>query len=260
MQTDLTSPANILLLCLTGIVVGIINGVVGSGSLISFPLMVAMGIPPVAANGSNAVGMVPGAISATWADRHRLKPRKHYLVALFLIAFFSALAGALLVVVLPKELFISVVPWLIWFSVLLVAVQPLLGKLTQSLGVSTGDTKGKFSPAMKLSAIATGAYGGYFGAAQGVLLLAVLGIFDDPDLRRSNGVKNLLTIASTTAASIVFLFTNNVVWVAAIAIGAGSLVGGWIGGKVSQLLPKWVFQILVIAIGISAGIYVGINL
>lgn len=259
-MTDSTSPLNILLLCLTGIVVGIINGVVGSGSLLSFPLMVAMGIPPIAANGSNAVGMVPGAISATWADRKRLLPRKKYLVSLFVIAFISALAGAMLVVALPKELFSNIVPWLIWFSVALVALKPFLGRISASTGLSKTNNAGKFSPAMKLSAIATGAYGGYFGAAQGVLLLAVLGIFDDPDLRKANGTKNLLTIASTSAASIVFILSGNVVWVAAIAIGAGSLVGGWIGGKVSQLLPEAIFQDLVIVIGIAAAIYIGMNI
>lgn len=257
MLAELFSLGNVALLVTTGVLVGLINGVVGSGSLISFPLMVALGIPPIAANGSNAVGMLPGAISATWADRTRLKAQSKRLTPVFIVSLISALAGALLVIVLPPIIFSRAVPWLIWFSVFLVAFQPLLAKLGGIMKSRAQESKDKAPRALLFATVGTGAYGGYFGAAQGVLLLAVLGILDDPDLRRANGTKNLLTVASTSAASVVFIFSGHVVWFAAVAIGIGSLLGGWLGGMISQKLPKWLFQLLIIVVGVVAAVYIG---
>jgi len=246
------TPAHLALLTGVGVLAGIINGVVGSGTLLTFPVLVALGIPPVSANGTNTTGLFPGSFGATWPSRDELIPRRRRLWPLVLVSFVFALGGALLVIALPPSVFSSVVPWLIGAAVVLVAVQPWLVRRLNARDSARETPQGPPSPGLLAAIAGTGTYGGYFGAAQGVMLLAVLGVLDDTDPRRANGVKNLLAFSANTAAAIVFMVTGRVVWPAAVAIAVGAVVGGYIGGHGARRLPQWVFRILIIAVGVIA--------
>jgi uncharacterized protein len=248
---DLTA-ANLALLVVVGVAAGIINGVVGSGTLLTFPVLVALGIPPVSANGTNTTALVAGTISAAWATRWQLLARRRRVLPLAVVSFVFALGGALLVIALPAAVFTAVVPWLIGGAVVLVAVQPWLVRRLRARDRPAEAPDGPPGKGLLAAIACTGTYGGYFGAGQGVMLLAVLGILDDPDPRRANGTKNLLSTAANFAGAIVFIVTGRVVWPAALALGAGALVGGYIGGHGAQRLPAWVFRLLIILVGIVA--------
>lgn len=248
---DLT-PANLALLAGVGVLAGIINGVVGSGTLLTFPVLVALGIPPVSANGTNTTGLFPGSFGATWPSRHELLPRWRRLWPLAAVSFCFALLGALLVIVLPPSVFASVVPWLIGGAVVLVAVQPWLVRRLSARDSSRETPEGPPGPGLLAAIAGTGTYGGYFGAAQGVVLLAILGVLDDTDPRRANGVKNLLAFTANTAAALVFMVTGRVVWPAAFAIMVGAVVGGYVGGHGARRLPSWMFRVLIIVVGVIA--------
>lgn len=250
---DVTA-VHVTLLVAAGVAAGIINGVVGSGTLITFPVLVALGLPPVVANGTNTTGMFPGALSATWPSRRELTPRWRRLWPLALVSFVFALFGALLVIVLPPAVFTAVVPWLIGGAVVLVAIQPLVVTRLKERDSGRETPTGPPGTGLLAAIAGTGTYGGYFGAAQGVLLLAVLGILDDTDPRRANGVKNLLTFAANSAAALVFIVTGRVVWPAAIAIGVGAIVGGYIGGHGARRLPQWMFRLIIMGVGIAAAL------
>jgi uncharacterized protein len=248
---DVTA-GNLALLVGAGMLAGIINGIVGSGTLITFPVLVALGLPPVTANGTNTTGLFPGSFSSTWPSRHELWPRRRRLWPLALVSFVFALGGALLVIVLPAAVFSRVVPWLIGAAVVLVAVQPWVVRRLNARDSARETPQGPPSPGLLAAIACTGTYGGYFGAAQGVMLLAVLGVLDDTDPRRANGVKNLLASLANTAAAIVFIATGRVVWPAALAITAGAVIGGYIGGHGARRLPQWMFRVLIIAVGVIA--------
>ncbi|MFN8148978.1 MAG: sulfite exporter TauE/SafE family protein [Candidatus Nanopelagicales bacterium] len=242
----------LLLLAGVGVLAGVINGVVGSGTLLTFPVLVALGIPPVVANGTNTTGLFPGSFSATWPSRDELLPRRRRLWPLALVSFVFALCGALLVIVLPPTVFASVVPWLIGGAVVLVAVQPWVVRRLAERDAGRETPEGPPSPGLLAAIAGTGTYGGYFGAAQGVVLLGVLGVLDDTDPRRANGVKNLLAFCANTAAAIVFVSTGRVVWPAALALMVGAMVGGYVGGHGARRLPAVVFRVLIIVVGLLA--------
>jgi uncharacterized protein len=242
----------LLLLAGVGVLAGVINGVVGSGTLLTFPVLVALGLPPVVANGTNTTGLFPGSFSATWPSRDELWPRRRRLLPLVAISFVFAMLGALLVIVLPPTVFASVVPWLIGGAVVLVAVQPWLARRLAARDADRETPQGRPRPALMAAIAGTGTYGGYFGAAQGVLLMAVLGVLENADPRRANGVKNLLASAANIAAAIVFVATGRVVWPAALALMAGAMVGGYLGGHGARRLPAVVFRVLIIVVGVLA--------
>jgi uncharacterized protein len=253
-DVDLTA-GQLALLAGVGVLAGIINAVVGSGTLLTYPALVAVGIPPVVANGTNTTGLFPGSFSATWPYRDQLRPRWRRLLPLAAVSFLFAIGGALLVISLPPGVFVAVVPWLIAVAVVLVAIQPWLTRRLAARAEAAGtDRTGRPSLGLLASIAATGTYGGYFGAAQGVMLMAVLGILDDTDPRRANGVKNLLAAMANTAAAAVFVITGRVVWPAVLAIAAGALIGGYVGGHGARRLPSWAMRTAVVVVGIVAAI------
>ena len=246
------SAGHLLLITGVGVVAGIINGVVGSGTLLTFPVLVAFGIPPVVANGTNTTGLFPGSFTSTWPSRHELLARASRLWPLAVVSFVFALFGALLVIALPPQVFAKVVPWLIAGAVVLVAVQPWVVRRLSARDSREQTPTGRPSASLFAAIACTGTYGGYFGAAQGVLLLGVLGILDDTDPRHATGVKNLLAFTANTAAALVFVVTGRVVWPAVIALAIGAMVGGYIGGHGARRLPSWMFRVLIVAVGVIA--------
>lgn len=255
----------ILLLAAAGLGAGLINTIVGSGSLISFPALLALGFPPVMANVTNNVGVLPGSISGAIGYRHELRGQWRSAIPLVLAAAVGGIAGALLLLVLPGEVFGGVVPILIAVACLLVIFGPTIKRriadrqlvaVTPEAGVEpsqTGAARNRDARAGLLIATAlTGVYGGYFGAAQGVILLAILAIMLEGTMQRANAVKNLLAAAANFTAGIVFVLLSPPDWYAAGIIAVGAILGGQIGAKLGRRIPELALRITIVAVGIAA--------
>jgi uncharacterized protein len=233
---------------------GLINTVVGSGTLITFPTLLALGIPPVIANISNTVGLAPGSLSGAWATRRALNGQHRRVLWLGSASLLGGIAGAWLLLRLPSEAFDAIVPILIGLGCLLVVLQPLISKRLAirraHLGLDAGHVHG---PVLVWLAIGlTGVYGGYFGAAQGVLLIAILGIGFAESLAHINAIKNVLATIVNGIAAVVFVIISEVNWPAAVAIAVGSVFGAQVGGKVGRKLPPTIYRVIIVAVGVVA--------
>jgi uncharacterized membrane protein YfcA len=226
-----------------GVAAGIINTAIGSGSLITYPALVLIGLPPVAANITNTIGLAPGALAGAWAYRRELRTQKRAIVQLLPVSALGAAAGAALLLVLPRAAFEVAVPVLILIAVLLVALQPVVAARVQR---GRDDTRWAALGACVLGA---SIYGGYFGAAQGVILLALLGIFLSSTMQSQNAVKNLLQATVNVVAATFFLVTGGAHLGLAACVAAGSLVGAPIGARLARRLPPRVFRYLIVVFG-----------
>ena len=239
--------AEAVLVVLAGLGAGTINAVVGSGSLITFPTLVWVGLPPVVANVSNTVGLVPGAASGAWGYRRELAGQRGRLMRLGAGTLTGSVVGAILLLVLPPGVFAAVVPALILLACLLVVIQPwLVRRLADRPRGHHG------GPLVWLAIFATGMYGGYFGAAQGVLLIAVLAVGLDETLQRANAAKNVLGGLANLVAGVLFIVLADVNWAAAGLVAAGATVGGLLGARVGRRLAPAVLRAIVVLIGIIA--------
>jgi uncharacterized membrane protein YfcA len=219
-----------------GVVAGAVNAIVGSGSLVTFPTLLAVGYPPVTANVSNTVGLVFGGISGAWGYRRELVGQRRRVLTLGVGSALGALAGGILLLELPGEVFEGIVPILILLSVALMAFRP---KPRQA-------ERDHLTPATGGSFL-TGIYGGYFGAAQGVILLAGLRIAFADDLQRLNAVKNVLAGIANGVAAILFVVVADVAWGAAALIAGGSIAGAWVGAHYGRRLPEvWLRRIVIV--------------
>jgi hypothetical protein len=244
----------LLLVALAGGAAGLINTVVGSGTLITFPTLLALGVPPVLANVSNTVGLAPGSLSGALSMRPELVGQRSRLVRLGTASLLGGIIGALLLLRLPSSAFDAIVPVLIGLGCLLVVVQPALSRRLAvrraRLGVGEGPSHG--SVALWLGVLVTGVYGGYFGAAQGVLLIAIMGIGLAESLPRINAVKNVLALIVNGIAGILFALISDVDWWIAGAIAVGSVIGAQVGGRVGRRLPPLVYRVIIVAVGVVA--------
>jgi uncharacterized membrane protein YfcA len=233
---------------------GLINTVVGSGTLITFPTLLALGIPPVIANVSNTVGLAPGSLSGAWATRRELSGDQRRLLWLGTASLLGGIVGALLLLRLPSAAFDAIVPALIGLGCVLVIVQPVITKRLAERRAQLGTSaRPRFGSIVLWLAVAlTGVYGGYFGAAQGVLLIAILGIGLVGSLPYVNAIKNVLATIVNTIAAVVFVLVSEVNWPAAIAIAVGSVLGAQIGGKVGRRLPPTIYRVIIVAVGVTA--------
>lgn len=243
----------IVILFVSGTMAGIINTVVGSGSLITFPALLALGYPPVLANVTNNVGVLPGSISGAVSYRKELKGQFKPVALLAIFSGLGGLAGALLLLQLPAEVFDGVVPALIILACVLVVVGPRLKKAIAARRAKKDVSTHKV--ALFVTTGLTGVYGGYFGAAQGVILLSGLSILLPGSIQRANAYKNVLAAVANFAAAIVFVAITEVAWLAAAIIAAGAILGGQIGGWVGQRLPPLVLRIVIVAVGVAAITY-----
>jgi uncharacterized membrane protein YfcA len=241
------TPLHALAAFAAGVAAGCINVIVGSGSLITFPVLIALGYPPVVANVSNTVGLVPGAASGAYGYRRELNGQGSRLFVLGTASVIGAVTGGLLLLTLPAAAFEVIVPVLIAVACVLVLVQP---RLSSWLGGRRRHPHG--GPWLWLGVLASGVYGGYFGAAQGVVLLALLGIFLNEDLQRVNGVKNVLAGIVNGAAALLFIAVAHVNWWVALFIAVGSAIGGSLGASIGRRLPPIVLRILIVVVGVAA--------
>ncbi len=247
----MTAP-EIVAILLAGLAAGTINTVVGSGTLITFPTLLAFGVPPVTANVSNTVGLVPGSISGVLGYRAELTGQRSRLVRLGSASLLGGVAGAGLLLVLPSAAFDTVVPVLIGLGVLLVVTGPAISRRVARRADARGGLPEHGAWWVWPGVFLTGVYGGYFGAAQGVLLVAILGIGVADSLQRHNATKNVLALLVNGVAAIVFVVVADVDWAVAGLIAAGSVVGGQLGATVGRRLPPLVLRGVIVAVGVTA--------
>jgi uncharacterized protein len=274
-----------------GLAAGTINTVVGSGTLITFPTLLAFGYPPVLANVSNNVGLVPGVASGVHGYRAELRGQRRRIIRLGSASACGGLVGAILLLVLPAEAFKAIVPALIGVAVVMVLIQPRLarwmarrqdGRAAAAPGDDDPDTdpdparpsrpldggttavgvlpatdvsrsvEAIGGPVLWFFVFCAGVYGGYFGAAQGVLLIGMLGIAFTDSLQRINAVKNVLAGLVNGLAAIVFIALTHIDWGVAGLIAAGSIIGGQLGARVGRRLPPWGLRLLIVCVGVAA--------
>jgi uncharacterized protein len=244
-------PGEMAAICAAGAAAGTINTVVGSGSLITFPTLLAFGFPPVIANVSNNVGLVPGNLSGSLGYRRELAGQRGRLLRLGAVAAAGSLVGAVLLLWLPASAFALIVPALILIACVLVALQPWL---SARVAARQPAQAGRAALWLVAGVFASAVYGGYFGAAQGVLVIGLLGIFIDENLQRINGAKNVLVATVNAAAAVVFIAFAHVDWVVVALIAGGSAAGGLLGSRLGRRLSPLVMRIVVVLIGVISAV------
>jgi uncharacterized membrane protein YfcA len=237
---------------LAGIAAGTINTVVGSGTLITFPTLLAVGVPPVTANVSNTVGLVPGSLSGAVGYRREIRGQKDRLFRLGSASLLGGIAGAVLLLALPAEAFNAIVPALIGIGCVLVLFQPAIARRVAARALSRGGVPEHGAAWVWVLVFVTGIYGGYFGAAQGVLLMAVMGIGIQESLQRLNGTKNVLALLVNGVAAVVFIVVADVDWGVAGLIAFGAVIGGQLGATVGRRLPPLALRIFIVVVGVAA--------
>jgi uncharacterized membrane protein YfcA len=241
------TPLEALAVLAAGFAAGGINAIVGSGSLVTFPVLLAVGYPPVVANVSNTVGLVLGNVSAVWGYRRELAGQRNRCLLLGSGTALGAGLGGALLLILPEGVFEAVVPVLILFACGLMILRP-----------SPALNEGSLSHHRKIALVATaflvGIYGGYFGAAQGVILLAALRLLLADGLQRLNGLKNVLVGIANAVAAIQFMIVADVAWAAAGLVAAGSIAGAQVGAKYGRRIPDARLRWTVVSVGVTVAI------
>lgn len=261
----------IVLILLAGIGAGGINAVVGSGTLITFPALVAFGVPPVSATMSNAVGLIPGNIASSFGYREELKGQWKRILGFVPASLLGSLTGAYLLLHLPEDAFETIVPILLVVALVLVVAQPALSRYLkarkfrkeQAAGDSGTEqpvlvanprlTPGRYALAI-IVVFLTAIYGGYFAAAQGIILIALLGFILPDGLQRINGLKNVLVLVVNTVSATTYIIVghNRIDWIAVICIAVGSLIGGYFGARVGRKFSPVLLRTIIVVLGLVA--------
>ncbi|MFD8547028.1 sulfite exporter TauE/SafE family protein [Streptomyces sp. NPDC059649] len=233
-----------------GVGAGTINVIVGSGTLITFPVLLALGLPPVTANVSNTLGLVPGSLSGAFGYRRELAGQRRRLLRFGATALIGGLGGAILLLALPSKAFDAIVPVLIAVALVLVVVQPRLAARLRARRERNGTTvHPDGGPVLLAGLLLASAYGGYFGAAQGVLYLSLMGLLLHDDLQRLNALKNVLAAVVNGVAAVFFLFVATFDWTAVALIAVGSTLGGLLGAKIGRRLPPTALRAVIVVVG-----------
>ncbi len=248
-------PLHALAIFAAGLAAGTVNVIVGSGSLITFPTLLALGYPPVLANVSNTVGLAPGNASAVVAYRRELTGQRDRLVQLGSASLLGAVVGAALLLALPHSVFKAAVPGLIALASVLMALQPRVRAALETRQAPQAHG----GAALMVGVFLTGIYGGYFGAAQGVVLIALLAIFIDDDLQRLNGTKNALALTANAVAALFFIVATDISWSVAGLIAAGSIIGGQLGGRYGRRIPDPILRGVIVAVGLGVAVGLAIE-
>jgi uncharacterized protein len=243
-------------IALAGFWAGMINTIVGSGTLVTFPTLLFFGYPAVTANVSNSLGLVAGGISGAWGYRHEIRGLGPMLARLAPASLIGSAVGALLLLVLPAAAFEAIVPVLILLGLLLVVFGPRINAWARGHHTSHSLTPGRWV-ALIAGIFVAGMYGGYFGAAQGVILVGLMSVLLPLRLQAINGMKNVLGLVVNLVAAVVFLVVEPAVidWWVVLAIAVGSLLGGVVGARVGRALPPWLLRTVIVVIGLVAIVY-----
>lgn len=233
---------------LAGTGAGIINTVVGSGTILTFPVLLWAGLPPVAANVANNIGLAPGSVSGAVGYRKELSGSRSRVVRLSVAALVGGACGAVLLALLPPGIFRVAAPVLIAAALLLVVAEPWLGR---RLVAWRENAPPHGSRGMVAAVFATSVYGGYFGAGQGVILLAVMAVLMSEPLQQVNALKNVLQGVDNAASALVFVVFARVDWSVVALLAVGAIVGGQVGAKVGRRLPPGVIRAFILVVGVA---------
>jgi uncharacterized membrane protein YfcA len=248
------TPFEVVAILLAGCAAGTINTIVGSGTLITFPTLLAFGIPPVTANVSNTVGLVPGSVSAVVGYRAELAGQRPRLARLASASLLGSVIGAVLLLVLPSEAFDTIVPALVALGVLLVVLGPRIQAWVVARAAARGGLPDHGAAWVWPAVLVAGVYGGYFGAAQGVLLMAILGIGVADSLQRHNATKNVLALVVNLVAALVFIAVADVDWAVAGLLAAGAICGGQLGARLGRRIPAGWLRAVIVVVGVAVAI------
>jgi uncharacterized membrane protein YfcA len=241
--------AEIAAIAAAGMAAGAINTLVGSGTLITFPVLLAFGYSPVTANVSNTIGLVPGSVAGAIGYRRELRGQRTRMLRFGLASTVGGITGAVLLLVLPQSAFEAIVPVFIAIALVSIVLQPRLeGVVAKHRPPPDADGTGL----PRIGVYLAGVYGGYFGAAQGILLLAILGLALPDDLQRVNALKNVLAGIVNGVAAIVFIAVADVAWGPAALIAAGSVVGAQLAARYGRRLSPRVLRVVIVAVGFAA--------
>ena len=244
----------VLAIIAAGMAAGTVNAVVGSGTLISFPVLLSFGFAPVTANVSNTLGLAPGSFTGAYGYRRELEGYGRRVAGLACASLIGAVIGAVALLELPASAFKTIVPGFIVLALILILVQPRLGRILAARAALADRARREGGgPLLVLATCLTGVYGGYFGAAQGIMLLAILGLGLDEPLQRINAAKNVLAGVANLTAGVVFAFAApHVAWTAAGLLASGSITGGALGARYGRRLPPQALRALIVVVGIVA--------
>jgi uncharacterized membrane protein YfcA len=256
------SPVEVALLMAAGLGAGVMNAVVGAGTLVTFPTLLFLGFPPVVANVSNTVGLVPGSVMASIGYRETLRGRGPAVRRLLVASSIGGVTGGALLVLLPGRAFDAIVPWLLLLSAVLAALQPRIAAavalrraargLVNDAAVPGASGSMPVGPGILFGIALTGMYGGYFGAAQGVILLVILGLAFGGPLNELNGVKNVLAGTANLVSALLFIAIADVDWTVAGIVAIGATIGGGLGGRYGRRMPSSALRVLLVTIAVVA--------
>jgi uncharacterized protein len=249
-----------IVIVLAGLGAGAVNAIVGSGTLITFPTLVAMGYPPVTSTMSNAVGLVAGNVSGTWGYRRELRGQWNRLCWQIPASLVGAALGAWLLLHLPEKVFIEVVPVLLIAALVLVVLGPWIQAWARDRAEKAGRSVDHVSPrrmvALVVSTFAISIYGGYFTAAQGILLVGAMGALLPESVQRMNAAKNLTSLLVNIVAALAYTLVafDRISWQAAGLIAVGSLIGGWLGARYGRRMSPNALRGTIVIVGLI-GLY-----
>ena len=245
------SVGSLVLLSLAGFVAGAINAAAGGGSLITFPALIAAGYPPLIANVTNNVAVLPGYVTGAWGYRNDLRGQRRRILPLAAVSAFGSIVGVGLILVSSQGAFDSIVPFLVLAACALLAAQPAIGG---RLGERAGSNERPGIGSLVAQTLAA-TYGGYFGAALGVAVIALLGVFIDDTLQRLNALKALLQLVIGAVAALGFALLTPVAWGAVVIVGPASLVGGVVGARLARRVSDRVLRLGIVAYGVAAAVW-----
>jgi uncharacterized membrane protein YfcA len=245
-----------LLVVLAGLGAGLLTSTVGVASLLSFPILLAIGLPPVVANASNTMGLVPAGVGGALGFRRELRLHRGLTYRVVLLAGLAGSVGAALLLALPPGVFEAVVPWLILGTCALVGIQPRLSAWLAARRASSGrpDARVTLSPPTSLFVFLIGVYGGYFGAGAGVMMIATLALGLDVDFRFVAALRTLSVMASNVVAGAIFAVVAEVDWSVVALLAVSSIGGGYLGARIARRLPATVLRIAVVLAGGTAAV------
>ena len=244
------SVLQIVLLVVLGLVAGAVNAIAGGGSLVVFPILLAVGLPPLPANVTNSVAQWPGYAGSTVSARKDLTGQRRRIRGTAVVAALGSAVGCTLLLVLPQSVFNAIVPVLVLLASLALGFQPWIKKWTARRG-GAGERPEVLLPTVFVAAI----YGGYFGGALGVILIAVLSLLAEDTLQRLNALKVLLSLVTATVTVVIFAFFAPVNWLAVLLLAPSTLVGGYLGILVAKKMPDGVLRWSVVVLGIAVAVY-----
>jgi uncharacterized membrane protein YfcA len=238
-----------VLIAFAGLWAGTINTVVGSGTLVTFPVLVALGYPPVTATTSNALGLVPGSFTGAWGYRREITGARQRLIRWSVMSALGAVGGTILLLSLPPDAFETIVPFLVGVALVLVVVQPYLTRRLQRSG-----SQGRRSPTWLLYPLIflVGVYGGYFTAAQGIMLVGVMGLLLTEPLQRLNGYKNVLAAVVNLVAGAIYAVVAPISWPVVAILAVSSTLGGLLGARIGRRLSPTVLRAVIVVVGLVA--------